>query len=245
MNSELRMQRRTWLALLACSNSWVLAQERPLRMILPLAAGSVGDTLVRGMAPHLSRTQGRPVVPENLPGAGGMTGTAQLVRAPADGATLGLVSSSHVINPFIYRNMPYDAIQDITPVAMIGKSMMVLAVHPSLPAETTSDLLRLLKTSPGKYNYGSSGNGGVTHLPAEMLNKEAGVATRHIPYKGLGQQVTDMVGGQVEFGFVPVGVAAPLIRSGRLRAIAVTGAARSAQLPQVPTLKESGLQTYA
>lgn len=241
------LNRRTVVALLACGAraTWAQAPDKPMRMILPMAAGSVGDTVARGMANHLSRALSRPVVVENLPGAGGMTGTAQLVRAAADGSALALVSTSHVINPFVYKAMPYDATKDVTPITVIGKSMMVLAVHPSVAAETLADFIHLLKANPGKFNYGSSGNGGVTHLPAEMFNREAGVSTRHIPYKGLGQQITDMVGGQVEFGIVPVGVAAPLIKTGKLRALAVTGTVRSALLPQVPTLMEAGLRAYA
>lgn len=218
--------------------------DRPLRLILPMAPGSVGDTLARGLAGHLSQALKRPVLVDNLPGAGGMTGTAQLVRSASDGAALALVSSSHVINPFIFKNMPYDPIKDVTPITVIGKSMMVLVVHPAVSAQTVAEFIQLLKANPGKFNYGSSGNGGVTHLPVEMFNREAGVTTHHIPYRGLAAQVTDTLGGTVEFGAMPVGVATPLLRSGRLRALAVTGAARSALLPQVPTLRESGLSGY-
>ena len=216
--------------------------DKPLRLILPMATGSVGDTVARGMAGPLGRGLNRPVVIDNITGAGGMTGTTQLVRAPADGSTLALVSSSHVINPAVYQAMPYDALRDVTPITVIGKSMMALVVHPAVPAQTLAEFVRLLKANPGKYNYGSSGNGGVTHLPAAMFNREAEVVTQHIPYKGLGQQVTDTIGGQVEFGVMPLGVAAPLIRSGKLRALGVTGTARSPLLPQVPTLIEAGLR---
>lgn len=218
--------------------------DRPLRFIVPMAAGSVGDTLARGIAGQLTRSQGRAVVVENLPGAGGMTGTAQLVRAPADGSALGLVSSSHVINPFVFKAMPYDPIRDVTPITMIGKSMMVLVVNPAVPAHDLAGFVRWLKSSPGRFNYGSSGNGGVTHLPAEMFQHEAGVSAIHVPYKGLGPQVTDTIAGVVEFGFVPVGVATPQVEAGRLRALAVTGVARSALLPNVPTIRESGLREY-
>ena len=240
--------RRQFLVALGCAlwlpQAWPQAPGKPLRMILPMAPGSVGDTVARALAVHLSQAMARPVVIENLAGAGGMTGTAQLVRAPNDGLTLALVSSSHVINPFIFKAMPYDAIKDVTPISVLGKSMMALVTHPSLPAQTLGELLRLLRAEPGKFNYGSSGNGGVTHLPAELFNREAGVSTRHIPYKGLGQQVTDTVGGQVHFSFVPVGVAAPLVKAGKLRAIAVTGSARSGSLPEVPTFIEAGLSRY-
>jgi tripartite-type tricarboxylate transporter receptor subunit TctC len=225
--------------------TWAQApSDRPLRFVLPMAAGSVGDTLARGMAGHLTQSLKRPVVVENLPGAGGMTGTAQLVRAPADGSTLALVSTSHVINPFVFKAMPYDPIKDVTPITVIGKSMMVLVVNPAMPAQNFAEFIRLLKASPGKFNYGSSGNGGVTHLPAEMLNREAGVSARHIPYKGLSAQVTDIIAGVVDYGFVPVGVAVPHLKAGKLRALAVTGTVRSPLLSQVATIKESGLASY-
>ncbi len=231
--------------LASAGSAWAQTpNDRPMRFILPMAAGSVGDTLARGMSSQLSTALKRPVVVENLPGAGGMTGTAQLVRAPADGSALALVSSSHVINPFVFSSMPYDPIKDVTPITVIGKSMMVLVVNPAVPAQNLAEFIQLLKASPGKANFGSSGNGGVTHLPAEMFNREAGVSARHIPYKGLGPQVTDLIAGVVEFGFVPVGVAVPQIKAGKLRALAVTGAARSQKLPQVPTMKEAGLGNY-
>lgn len=247
MKHPLSSFRRRLLASVLCVCTLpVSAQslDKPLRMILPMATGSVGDTVARGMAGPLGKGLNRPVVVDNITGAGGMTGTTQLVRAPADGSTLALVSSSHVINPAVYKAMPYDALKDVTPITIIGKSMMALVVNPAVPAQTLAEFVRLLKANPGKYNYGSSGNGGVTHLPAAMFNREAEVVTQHIPYKGLGQQVTDTVGGQVEFGVMPLGVAAPLVKSGKLRALGVTGSQRSPLLPQVPTLVEAGLRSY-
>lgn len=251
-----RRRATAWLATLGLSAAGAHAQApattptptpaltagnaRPLRLILPMAAGSVGDTLARQLSLPLSKAQGRPVVVENLPGTGGMTGTAQLVRAPADGSALALVSSSHVINPFIYATMPYDALKDVTPITVLGKSMMALVVHPSLPAQGLAEFVALLKAQPGKLNYGSSGNGGVTHLPAELLNREAGLRSQHIPYKGLAPQVSDTIGGQVAYSFVPVGVAAGHVKAGKLRALAVTGSHRSPLLPQVPTVAEAG-----
>lgn len=241
MTNNAFLRRRTVLGAIAvcpilARSSAVWGQtlsDRPLRFILPMAAGSVGDALARGMTSHLTQALKRPVVVENLPGAGGMTGTAQLVRAPADGSALALVSTSHVINPFVFKAMPYDPIKDVTPITVIGKSMMVLVVNPAVPAQNLAEFVRLLKASPGKLNYGSSGNGGVTHLPAEMFHREAGVSARHIPYKGLSAQVTDIIAGVVEYGFVPVGVAVPQLKAGKLRALAVTGAVRSPMLSQV------------
>ena len=239
MTNNAFLRRRTVLGAIAvcpilARSSAVWGQtlsDRPLRFILPMAAGSVGDTLARGMTSHLTQALKRPVVVENLPGAGGMTGTAQLVRAPADGSALALVSTSHVINPFVFKAMPYDPIKDVTPITVIGKSMMVLVVNPAVPAQNLAEFVRLLKASPGKLNYGSSGNVGVTHLPAEMFHREAGVSARHIPYKGLSAQVTDIIAGVVEYGFVPVGVAVPQLKAGPM-------------LSQVPTIKEGGLASY-
>ena len=132
----------------------------------------------------------------------------------------------------------------MTPITLIGKSMMVLVANPAVPAQNLAEFIRLLKANPGKLNYGSSGNGGVTHLPAEMFHREAGVSARHIPCKGLSAQVTDIIAGVVEYGFVPVGVAVPQLKAGKLRALAVTGAVRSPMLSQVPTIKEGGLATF-
>ncbi len=239
----------TRLAALALTGALALpavaqTADKALRMILPMAAGSVGDSVARGLSGPLSRGLNRPVMVENLPGTGGMAGTTQLARAAGDGATLALVSSSHVINPFIFKSMPYDAIKDVTPITVIGKSMMVLVVHPAVPAQTAAEFIQLLQANPDKFNYGSSGIGGVTHLPAAMLAREAQVRANHVPYKGLAPQVTDTIGGQVQFGFVPVGVAAPQVKAGKLRALAVTGTSRSPLLPQIPTLIETGLRSY-
>jgi tripartite-type tricarboxylate transporter receptor subunit TctC len=219
--------------------------DQPLRMILPMAAGSVGDTLARRLSVHLARSLGRAVIVDDLPGGGGITGTAQLVRAPKDGQTLALISSSHVVNPFIYKTVPFDALKDITPITVIGTSPFVLAVHPSFPAQNLREFIAHVKASPGKFNYGSSGNGSLTQLAMELLGKEAGLSFKHIPYKGLAAQVNDQIGGQVEFGFIPMGVAAPLIASGKLRALAVSSTVRTSRLPQVPTVAESGLPSYS
>ncbi len=238
-----------FIAFACCTHAqlaWSQAStDQPLRMILPMAAGSVGDTLARRLGVHLSRSLGRPVVVDNLPGGGGVTGTVQLVRAPKDGQTLAIISSSHVVNPFIYKTVPFDALKDITPITVIGSSPFVLAVHPTFPAKNLSEFIAHVKANPGKFNYGSAGNGSVTQLAMELLGKEAGLSFTHIPYKGLAAQVNDQLGGQVEFGFIPIGVAAPLLASGKLRAVALSSTVRAPQLPQIPTVAESGLPTYS
>jgi tripartite-type tricarboxylate transporter receptor subunit TctC len=185
------------------------------------------------------------VVVENLVGAGGLTGTAQLVRAPKDGMTIGMVSSNHVINPSIYKSVPFDAVKDITPISVIGTVPLVLVTHPSVPAKDLKELIALAKEKPGELNYGSAGNGSSLHLAGELFKSEAGVDLRHIPYRGTGPLTNDLLGGQVQMGFVSVTAVAPHIKAGKLRAIAVSTSKRSTVLPDVPTVAEQGLPNYS
>jgi tripartite-type tricarboxylate transporter receptor subunit TctC len=196
------------------------------------------------MSQSLSRNLGHAVVVENLPGAGGVPGTQQIVRAPKDGSTLGLISSNHVINPFIYKHMPYDALKDITPISVIGALPLVLVVNPNVRASNAKELIALLKSKPGEFNYGSSGNGTVLHLAAQLFASEAKVSISHVPYKGAGSYTTDLIGGQVQLGFLTVQTVLPLVRAGKLKAIAVSTAQRVPSIPDVPTLAESGLPHY-
>lgn len=235
------------LALVCAPAASVRAQSpegKPVRLIVPTQAGSQADAVARAMSQSLARNLGHSVVVENLPGAGGVPGTQQIVRAPRDGSTLGLISSNHVINPFIYKSMPYDALKDITPIAVIGTLPLVLVVNPSVPASTTRELVALLKAKPGEFNYGSSGNGTVLHLAAQLFASEAKVNISHVPYKGAGNYTTDLIGGQVQIGFLTVQTVLPLIKAGKLKAIAVSTAQRVPALPDVPTLAESGVPQY-
>jgi tripartite-type tricarboxylate transporter receptor subunit TctC len=218
--------------------------DRPLRLIVPLTTGSAVDGLARALGPELAKQLSRPVIVENLPGAGGTTGTLQVVRAPKDGSTLGLVASGHVINPFIYKAMPFDALRDVTPISVIAASPLVLVVHPSLPAKDTRELIALLKANPDKFNYGSAGNGSIAQLATELFAKEAGVRIKHIPYRGVGPLMTDLIGGQVQIAIVGTSAAQQQVAAGKLRAIAVTSSKRVAQMPTVPTIAESGIAGY-
>jgi tripartite-type tricarboxylate transporter receptor subunit TctC len=218
--------------------------DRPLRLIVPLTTGSAVDGLARALGPELAKQLSRPVIVENLPGAGGTTGTLQVVRAPKDGSTLGLVASGHVINPFIYKAMPFDALKDVTPISVIAASPLVLVVHPSLPAKDTRELIALLKANPDKFNYGSAGNGSIAQLATELFAKEAGVRIKHIPYRGVGPLMTDLIGGQVQIAIVGTSAAQQQVAAGKLRAIAVTSSKRVAQMPTVPTIAESGIAGY-
>jgi tripartite-type tricarboxylate transporter receptor subunit TctC len=218
--------------------------DRPVRIILPISAGSGVDVIARAASPALGKSLGAPVVVENLPGAGGITGAAAVAKAAPDGSTLGMVSNNHVINPAVYRKMPFDAINDFTPVSVIGATPLVLVATKSLPAKNVKELVALLKAKPDEYNYASSGNGTVIHLAGELFLEQAGVKARHVPYKGTGPMVTDLIGGQVHFGVVALPAAQQHIRSGALQAIGLCGARRSPAAPEIATIAEQGLPDY-
>jgi tripartite-type tricarboxylate transporter receptor subunit TctC len=219
--------------------------QKPMHLILPVSAGSGVDAIVRAASNSLARELGQAVVVENMAGAAGITGTATLIKAPADGTTIGVVSNNHATNPSVYKNLPFDPIADITPIAIIGSTPFVLVVNPTkLPAKNVTELVALLKAKPGQYNYASSGNGTIIHLAGAMFADEAGVDIKHIPYKGTGPMVTDLLGGQVDLGVVALPSVQGHIKSGALRAIGVTGATRTAAAPQIPTIAEQGLPRY-
>jgi tripartite-type tricarboxylate transporter receptor subunit TctC len=220
------------------------ASGQHVRMILPVSAGSGVDTIARAAAPALSKTLGAQVVIENLPGAGGVTGTAAIVKAPANGQTVGLVSNNHVINPSVYAKMPFDSIEDITPISVIGTTPFVLVVNPKVPAKDVKELIAFAKAKPGGYNYASSGNGTIIHLAGEMFVREAGIEVKHIPYKGTGPMLQDLVGGQVEMGVVALPAVQGHLRSGALRAIGITGRSRAPAAKDIPTVAEQGLPNY-
>ncbi|RIX77558.1 Bug family tripartite tricarboxylate transporter substrate binding protein [Acidovorax cavernicola] len=219
--------------------------DKPVRFILPISAGSGVDAIARAASVALGKALGQPVVIENLPGAGGITGTSAVIKAPPDGFTLGMVSNNHVINPSVFKKMPFDAINDITPISVVGATPLVLAVNPKLPAKNVKELVALLRARPEGYNYASSGNGTIIHLAGEMFMDEAGVKARHIPYKGTGPMVTDMIAGQVEMGVVALPAVQPHLKSGALRAIGLCGPTRSPAAPDLPTIAEQGLPNYA
>ncbi|AOY95350.1 ABC transporter substrate-binding protein [Cupriavidus sp. USMAA2-4] len=251
-DSPARPARRTLLKLAALAAAAAclppapaLAQGgRPLRLILPISAGSGVDVIARAAAPALGKALGQPVVIENLPGAGGITGAAAVVKAQPDGNTLGLVSNNHVINPSVYRAMPFDAVKDVTAISVIGATPLVLVVNPKVPAKNVKELVALLKAKPDAYNLASSGNGTILHLAGEMFLGEAGVKAHHVPYKGTGPMITDLLGGQVEMGVVALNAVLPYLKAGTLRAIGLCGHARSPAAPDLPTIAEQGLPRY-
>lgn len=223
----------------------VLAADpsRPVRVIVPTPPGSAADALARAMSAPWSRISGRPVVVENIVGAGTTIGTSQLVRAAKDGLTLGIISSNHTINPWLYKKLPYDAIADITPIAMIGSLPAMLVANNRLGATTPAELATLSRAARTPLAEGIV-SGTAYHLVSEMFKEQAGIATTCVPYKGSAQVINDVMGGTLDIGFVPAQAAAPLVAAGRLKALAVTTAARTATAPQVPTLLESGLSKF-
>ena len=214
----------------------------PLRVILPVGAGSAVDGIVRAAQSELSKALGgQPVIIENLPGAGGITGTSALVKAAPDGSTIGVLSNNHAVNPSVYKKLPYDSVADITPISVVGATPFVLVVNPAkVPAKNAKELQAFLKAKPGEFNYGSSGNGTIIHLAGEMAIDALGADVKHIPSKGVGPQVSDLIGGQVELGVVAVPAVQAHIKSGALRAIGVLGKSRVPTLPDVPTFAEQG-----
>ncbi|RQO43046.1 ABC transporter substrate-binding protein [Variovorax sp. KBW07] len=232
-------------AVLAACPVRAQGSDKPIRFILPISAGSGVDNIVRAASVALGKAFGQPVVVENMPGAGGITGTSAIVKAAPDGLTLGMVSKNHVINPSVFKKMPFDAIADVTPISVVGATPLVLMVNPKLPAKNVKELVALLRARPEGYNYASSGNGTIIHLAGEMFMDEAGVKARHIPYKGTGPMVTDMIAGQVEIGVVALPAVQQHIKSGALRAIGVCGPVRSPAAPDIPTIAEQGLPNYA
>jgi tripartite-type tricarboxylate transporter receptor subunit TctC len=220
-----------------------LAGRPPMRVLLPVSAGSGVDTIVRAAAPALQKALGdQAVVIENLPGAGGITGTAALVKAAPDGNTIAFVSNNHAVNPSVYKKMPYDSLADITPITVVGATPFVLVVNPkNLPAKNVKELVALLKAKPGGYNYASSGNGTIIHLGDEMFVDAAGVEARHIPYKGVGPMLADLIGGQVDFGVAAVPAVQGHLKNGSLRAIGIMGKSRVPSLPDLSTIAEQGL----
>jgi tripartite-type tricarboxylate transporter receptor subunit TctC len=241
------ISRRPVLALCAAALLTTIASAHaqysgPLRVVLPVSAGSGVDTIMRAAQNELSKALGgQPVVIENLAGAGGMTGTTAIVRAAPDGNTVGVVSNNHAVNPSVFKKVPYDSINDITPISVIGSTPFVLVVNPvKLPVKTAKELQAAVKAKPGTYNYASSGNGTIIHLAGEMFVDAAGVDVKHIPYKGTGPQVADLMGGQVEMGVVALPAVMGQLKNGSLRAIGVMGKQRVASMPELPTIAEQG-----
>lgn len=214
--------------------------QRPIQVVVPVAAGGGTDVMARAVGQKVGEILGQPVVVENKLGAGGNIGTELVAKAKPDGYTLLVSPSTIATNVAVYRKLPYDLLKDFQTVALIGQTDVVLVVHPSVKASNLREFVDLMRSRAGKMNFGSAGLGSSQHLTAEYFNQLAGTSASHIPYKGQSQAMTDLVGGQLDYMFSPLQNALPFIRQGQIRAIAVAAKQRHRDLPQTPTLSESG-----
>ena len=234
------------VASLACAPAVVRAQDtypsKPIRLIVPYPPGGVGDAVARMLVPGWSAGLKQPIVIENRGGAGSNIGLDAVAKSAPDGYTIGLFDNALVVNPSLYRSLPYDAQRDLAPISVVARGPLVLVVNPSFPAKTVNELVALAKAKPGSISYASAGNGTPVHLAAEMLKSVAGIDMVHIPYKGAGPAITDVIGGQVPVLFAVPGTALQHINAGKLRPLAITGAVRFKLLADVPTFTEAGIQ---
>ena len=214
--------------------------SRPIQMVVPYAPGGVVDFVGRTLGQRLSQQVGQPVVMDNRPGAGGIIGIEYTARSAPDGHTLVLMDPAIVINPSLQEKIPYDVLKDLQTVSVIGSSPLVLVVNPAVPADSMRQLVEYAKANPGKLNFVSAGIGTTPHMAGEMLKLRTGASMQHVPYKGSGPAMADLVGGQVQMGFSSITAALPFMRDGKLRGLATTGAKRSGALPELPTVIEAG-----
>jgi tripartite-type tricarboxylate transporter receptor subunit TctC len=224
--------------------AWAQA-DRPVKFILPNATGSGVDAITRAAAPALGKALGTNVVVENQAGASGVIGLQALAKNPPDGFTLSVVSNNVVIFPSVIKNLPFEMPADFTPIAVVGATPLVLVANPQkVPSGNSREFIAALRAKPDGYNFGSGGTGTILHLAAEMFVDEAGVKARHIPYKGVGPMVTDLLGGQIDFAVLALPSVQQHIKSGALKAVGMCGDKRSAAAPDIPTFVEQGLPTY-
>lgn len=244
------ISRRTTLVALAASAVALpglsLAQaDRPVKFILPNATGSGVDAITRAAAPALGKALGTNVVVENQAGASGVIGLQALAKNPPDGYTLSVVSNNVVIFPSVIKNLPFEMPGDFTPIAVVGATPLVLVANPQrVPANNGREFIAALKAKPDGFNFGSGGTGTILHLAAEMFVDEAGIKARHIPYKGVGPMVTDLLGGQIDFAVVALPSVQQHIKNGALKAVGMCGEKRNPAAPDIPTFVEQGLPRY-
>lgn len=216
----------------------------PVRIVVPFQPGGSTDIMGRAVAQKLTERFRQTVVVENRSGANGTIGAAYVAKSPADGHTLLLVQSGFASNPSLYKNLPYNQARDLAPVTNLATGPMVLVVHPSLPAVSVKQLIALAKARPAELNFGSAGIGSISHLVVEYLNLSAGIKMTHIPYKGTGAALTDVMSGQVPVYVMNLFLSLPYVKSGRLRPLGITSLQRSAITPELPTIEEAGLPGF-
>jgi len=233
---------------LSCTSWRAAAQtgypQKTVRLVVPFAPGGPVDTLARSLAPKFGEAFGQQVIVDNRAGGGSLIGTEAVARAPADGYTVLVTSSAMGINPSIYPKMPYDPVRDFAPVSLIAASSLIVVVHPSVPARSVRELIALSKARPEHMVYASSGAGSAPHLAAELFLSMAGLKMVHVPYKGAAPATVDLIAGHTSLMFNNMLSAVPNVQSGRLRALAVTGARRTPALPDLPTVAEAGVAGY-
>jgi len=228
------------LAFPAHAQTW---PAKPVRIIVPFAPGGGSDFIARFTAQRLTEGLGRQVIVENRPGAGGLLGIEVGVRSEADGYTLVLIASSYTVNPALYK-LKFDPLLDITPVVQLSQGPMLVVINPKVPAGSAAELIKLAKAKPGTLNFASAGQGSITHMACELFAHMAGIKLNHVPYKGTGPALTDTIGGQTDLLCASTATALAHVKSGRLKALAVTTAARLPSEPEIPTLAESGVKGY-
>ena len=234
------------IAILSCAATLAVAAEyptRPIRVIVPFAPGGGTDLLARLVTPKLSEVLGQQAVVDNRGGAGSVVGTEMLAKAPADGYTLGVLDVAFAINPAIMAKLPYSPEKDFAIINIIATSPTVLVVKPSLPVKTIADLIAYAKSNPGKLTFGSAGTNSSGHLTGEMFNAAAGVNIAHVPFKGGGAALVDVLGGHIDITYVTPASIAPHVKTGAIRALATTGSKRAPTLPDVPTFESLGLSS--
>jgi tripartite-type tricarboxylate transporter receptor subunit TctC len=240
------MKKLIWVLLIAAGPA--IAQDwpnKPVRLVVSFAAGGISDVLARALAIPLSKQLGQQVIVENKPGAGTTIAGEFIARSAPDGYTLWLQDiTTHAINVALYSKLPYDSTRDFTFIAMVASTPLMLVVHPGTPANNVRELIALLKANPGKYSYGSSGNGTIVHLASEMLKSDAGVSALHVPYKGSNPATAAILAGEVTFVFSTMPPAISNAKAGKLRALGVTTPKRVDAAPQVPTMIEAGLKDF-
>ncbi len=218
---------------------------RPITLVIPFAPGGSTSIIGRGIADKMSELLGEKIVVDNRPGAGGTVGTRAVARSDPDGYTLVLgYTGTLAIGPSLYKKAGYDPRKDFAPIGMIGNAPNSLVVHPSFPAKTVAELIAYAKANPGKVNFGSAGAGTASHITGEYFARSAGISLVHVPYKGTGLALVDLIGGHIPMAFAPIPASHPNVSGGTLRALAVTSTTRSSLMPDVPTLAEAGLQGF-
>lgn len=243
----LRLIRIVAAIFLGLAGTPLLAQsypQHPIRWVVPYSAGGASDTLARTLSEQLSNQLGQRVIVDNRPGGGGNIGSDVVAKSAPDGYTLLQVTDGNTISPSIYPTLTYDPVKDLAAITLLATGPHVIVAHPSLPADDLQGLIRLAKAQPGMIAYATAGIGSAQHLAGEMLKRDAKIDISHIPYKGGGQAITDLLGGQVKVAIMGVAPVLPHIKAGRIKALAVTSRQRAAVLPNVPTVAESGVPGF-